>query len=418
MPAILRPDFMAHEKDVRAWHDTHYAHTTPETRRSAWRPIVNHQDPYNTDNFVSGWIQMIGGDEYGTLLIEEVNERPAPQRIMGTPKTAYPYHRDRSWLLHSAEWIRSAPKLDGTNICQYSYHDADGNRFTTFKLRTRPFVPANFRIMLDKTLRQYPGVARLQAEPGEAMIYELYGRQNPLLIIYPHDIDLIALCRRNPDSRDMEPADPENPAFTRLDCPLASSSGPSSWPSSWADIRSEYAARQSRYSQGLSKTEINGERAFYGQEGEMLYVRFPDGARSKQGAFTRLIKLKPPEIEEIHQALDHVPKEEAEATARNLWELTDDPQAEDLVTLLSEDWYPEQIKRSMPTIERVLEEAIERRHREQRILDIFHQSSNPREFREDPAVTMRKLQNKLPKSDMQKAFTILNHRLPLRENIP
>ena len=32
----------------------------------------------------------------------------------------------------------------------------------------------------------------------------------------------------------------------------------------------------------------------------MLYVRFPDGARSRPGAFTRLIKPKPPEIEEIH----------------------------------------------------------------------------------------------------------------------
>ena len=34
---------------------------------------------------------MIGGDEYGTLLIEEVNGRLALQRISATtPKTSYP----------------------------------------------------------------------------------------------------------------------------------------------------------------------------------------------------------------------------------------------------------------------------------------------------------------------------------------
>ena len=81
----------AHENEIRAWHDTHYAHTSPETKRSAWQRFANLQDPYNTGNFMTGWVQMIGGDEYGNLLIEEINERPAPQRITATtPKTSYP----------------------------------------------------------------------------------------------------------------------------------------------------------------------------------------------------------------------------------------------------------------------------------------------------------------------------------------
>ena len=92
------------------------------------------QDPYNTDNFLTGWIQMTGGDEYGTLLISEVNDRPAPQRLAATPKTAYPYRRDRAWLLNHAEQILSSDKYDGSNICQYSYQDADGNHFTSFKM--------------------------------------------------------------------------------------------------------------------------------------------------------------------------------------------------------------------------------------------------------------------------------------------
>ena len=176
MPVQMKPGQAAHPNDVQAWHDTHFAHTTPETRPNAWRRIDNHIDPYNPENFVTGWVQMVGGDEYGTLIIEEVNERPAPQTISGTPKTSYPYQRDRSWLLQQAEWIRASTKFDGTNICQYSYQDAEGNRFTTFKLRTGPFVPAHFRVMLDETLKRYPKVAALEVEPNEAMIYELYGR--------------------------------------------------------------------------------------------------------------------------------------------------------------------------------------------------------------------------------------------------
>ena len=219
----------AHENEIRAWHDTHYAHTSPETKRSAWQHFANLQDPYNTGNFMTGWVQMIGGDEYGNLLIEEINERPAPQRITATtPKTSYPYRRDRAWLMNQSQWVRTALKYDGTNICQYSYRDAGGNRFTTFKLRTRPFVPAHFRVMLDRSLRKYPGVAGLSLEPGEAMVYELYGRQNPMLIAYREEIELTALFRRNPDTGDIDPADPEGPASHAWNAPCRQQIRPNS----------------------------------------------------------------------------------------------------------------------------------------------------------------------------------------------
>ena len=399
----------AHENEIRAWHDTHYAHTSPETKRSAWQRFANLQDPYNTGNFMTGWVQMIGGDEYGNLLIEEINERPSLQRITATtPKTSYPYRRDRAWLMNQSQWVRTALKYDGTNICQYSYQDADGNRFTTFKLRTRPFVPAHFRVMLDRSLRKYPGVAGISMEPGEAMVYELYGRQNPMLITYREEIELTALFRRNPDTGDIDPADPEDPAFARLDCPLSSARPPQQW----QDSRQEYQKRQADYSAGLRETEVDGGKAFQGHEGEMLYVRFPDGARTKPGAFTRLIKLKPPEIEEIHQALDHVPKAEAEATARNIWEVADEPELEHLLTMLREDWSEDQLRRSMDTIRRVLEETLERRRREDEILEIFGREFAPEQFRDDKATVMRALSEHFSKQAMNRVFSTLDKRLP------
>ena len=399
---------LANDHDIRVWHNIHYATSTPETKPNAWMAFHNQQDPYNPDNFLTGWVQMTGGNEYGTLQIASVNERPVPQRILTTPKTAYPYRRDRAWLLQSAASIRSAPKYDGTNICQYSYRDADGNRFTSFKLRTRPFVAPFFRVLLDRTLRNYPNVAELKLQDHEAMLYELYGRQNHLLIEYPHDIDLMALCRRNPEDGDMQPADPDDPMFNRLDCPIALLSPPSQW----LDIRAEYQRRQTFHSANLTETKVDGERAFRGHEGEMLYVTFSDGSRDLPGPFTRLIKLKPPEIEEIHQSSDHVPKEEIQATARNLWETDDHPELRHLITLLQEDWSDDQIKRSTETITAVLTEVLQKRQYEDEILETFHHNFEDQDFRTDRPAVMRRLANLLPRSAMQQAYTILDRRIP------
>ena len=101
-------------------------------------------------------MQRVGGDEYGCLVITRVNGLPAPQRILATPKTSYPYRKDRAWLMRRARKVLSFLKYDGTNICQYAYHDAHGNEFTSFKLRLRPFVPPRFLPMLERTLERYP----------------------------------------------------------------------------------------------------------------------------------------------------------------------------------------------------------------------------------------------------------------------
>ena len=399
-----------HTNEIREWHDAHYRTSNPETHRGRWRQFINMQDPYNTDNFLTGWIQMTGGDEYDTLLISEVNDRPAPQRLAGTPKTAYPYRRDRAWLLNHAEQILSSDKYDGSNICQYSYQDADGNHFTSFKMRIRPFVPAYFQVMLNQTLRRYPKVAALRMEPGENMIYELYGRQNPMLIEYDVDIELIAICRRRPDNNDMEPATAGNPAFDRLDCHVAYATEATGWRQ---NIQAEYVRRQTVHSQGLREQERDGERTFTGQEGEMFYVQFADGDRQTAGPFTRLIKLKPPEIEEIHQASDFVPRAEIEATARNVWEMADDPEVDDLISMLAEDWTQQQISKSTETIQTVLAQAKEKRAFEDGVLADYRQAFPPGAIRQDKKTVMNHMSTIYPRQIMQKVYSALNLRLPL-----
>ena len=357
---------------------------------------------------MSGWVQRLGGDDYGALSVSQVNDRPAPQRIMATPKASYPYRKDRAWLIEEALSIRAFLKYDGTNICQYSYQDAAGNRFTSFKLRTRPFIPPRFQDLLARALARYPKTASLMLQNGEAMIYELYSQNNPMLIEYDMDIELRSLCRRDDRTGDLEPADPEDPRFARLDCPLAQPG----LTSAWDDIQREYTHRQSAYSEGLVVSSRDGEKTFRGQEGEMLYVRFPHGDRPEPGPFTRLVKLKPTEIEEIHQASDFVPKAELEATVRNIFEASDEPDISDFIILLAEEWSDDQIGRSLDTAERVLAEALAKRVFEDTVLEVFFANFQPEDFYSDPRTVMRLLSAHYAKADMQKVYDSLTLRLP------
>ncbi len=386
---------------TRIWHDLHYRHTEPATHPKMWRAFIE-VDPFNPQNRVAGHIQFIGGDEYGALSITHVNERPAPQFIKVTPKAAYPFHKDGSWVLHGAREVSAFEKIDGTNICQYGYHDADGRPFTTFKLRTRPFVSPHFLNLLERALEKYPAVRAHHLSPGEAAVYELFGFENRMLIRYEVPIDLALLFGRDRDGELVAPHEPTN-IFHGLNCPIADRRSIKLT----GDLEGEYRERQQEISSRLVRLD---DEYFEGEEGEMLYVCFADGSRDQPGSFTRLIKLKPPEIEEIHWALDHVPREEAAAVARNVFEVSDTPRVDDMVQLLSEEWSDEQIARSLDTIERVLKEAIERRVFQEEVLAVYVQLHGPDDFRTDRPAVMRSMSQRFAKSQMSKIYTVLVER--------
>lgn len=386
---------------TRIWHDLHYRHTEPATHPKMWRPFIE-VDPFNPQNRLAGHIQFIGGNEYGALAISHVNDREAPQFIKVTPKAAYPFHKDGSWVLHGAQEVSAFEKIDGTNICQYGYRDADGQPFTTFKLRTRPFVSPHFLSLLERALENYPGIRAHQLNPGEAVVYELFGYENRMLIKYDVGIDLALLFGRDSEGELVALQDATN-IFHGLDCPIADHR----LIHLTEDLEGEYRKRQQEISARLVRLD---DEYFDGEEGEMLYVRFADGSRAQPGSFTRLIKLKPPEIEEIHWALDHVPREEAAAVARNVFEVSDSPEVADMVQLLSEEWSDEQIARSLDTIERVLQEAIERRAFQEEVLNVYAQHHGPDDFRQNRPAVMRSMSQRFARSQMSKIYTVLVER--------
>ena len=107
-----------------------------------------------------------------------------------------------------------------------------------------------------------------------------------------------------------------------------------------------------------------------------------------------------------------MPRAEAEATARNIWEVADEPELEHLLTMLREDWSEDQLRRSMDTILRVLEETLERRRREDEILEIFGREFTPEQFRGDKGTVMRALSEHFSKQAMNRVFSTLDKRLP------
>ena len=107
-----------------------------------------------------------------------------------------------------------------------------------------------------------------------------------------------------------------------------------------------------------------------------------------------------------------MPRAEAEATARNIWEVSDEPELEHLLTMLREDWSEDQLRRSMDTIQRVLEETLERRRREDEILEVFGREFTPEQFRGDRSTVMRALSEHFPRQAMNRVFSTLDKRLP------
>ena len=386
---------------LQSWHDAHYQHTTPESHPKRWHPFIEI-DPFNPENRLQGHIQLSGGEEYGALLIQEVNGQPAPQLIMVTPKTTYPFFKDGSWILAGVERLDAYLKLDGTNICQFAYQDADDKPFTSFKVRVRPFMAPFFISLMERVLSAYPGVAQKKLQHRECLVYELYGYDNPMLVRYDQPIELTLLFARASDGN-IIPLQPHHPIFDGIDCPRAEHRPIDDI----TDIQAEYLRRQEQFTNSL--TPITDDQ-FDGQEGEMLYATFPAGARTTPGSFIRLIKLKAHQIEEIHWASDHISKLEMQATCRNIFELTDNPTEQDLIQLLAEDWSDSQIQNSIDTLRTVLPQTIEHRQFQERVLHALQQIPGAENFRQNPRAVMRELSQHFSRREMQKVYLALVER--------
>lgn len=389
---------------MKSWHDAHFLRTTPITHPRRWKRF-NVTDRYNNGNRLTGHIQVKGGDEYGAMHIQTVNGELASQYVVATPKAAYPFNRKGHWIMEGWSDIEAYQKLDGTNIFQFVYRDADGQEYTTFKVRTRVGLSDRFAAMLDEVLEMVPGVRDLKLPFGTGVGYEMTGYGNPHHIRYDYRLGLHVLYGRQ-DGELFGYHD--NPRFfDAIDCPRVDTHV---WTSE--EVELEYRYRQKVFANVT--TEVDGHEEFYdGPEGDMMYVRFPDGAREVPGSFVRLIKCKSPVIEVIHWRSDKVVASEVRATAMNVWEVEDDPTVDDLRTMLAEEWTDLQIQMSSDTIERVWGEVRALRQWQDGVLETFREVSDLDEWRTRHGDTMRAIARtkRYKGSEMRGVFNTLTERL-------
>ena len=392
---------------IKTWNTEFYKDVElpeSESGNKTWERFDNIIDPWNPENCMSGFVRRKSGDMYGCLKIDKVNGRPAKQLIYGTPKLSYPYTDDGRWLIDDVIDCHAYVKYDGTNVIAYSYLDADGKCFTSFKLRTRPFISPKFKKFWNILLSRYPTIKELKLEPNQAIAFEMFGNMNPMLIHYNFDLDLRVLYgRQNGELVTMH----DNPEFfSVIDCPLAEN-----YP--W-DINADYLEEYERVSALLAKGLKEIESNYYtGLEGYVMYCKFPARLGDRSGDFTRMIKLKAPAVVAIHREQKFVPRLEVEMTSNNLWEHFDNPTIDDLVTLLEEEWSSEQIERSTATISSVYNDVMIEREREERILDQYRKLFNDDEFSINKKDVMKNMAQYYDKYEMKKVFAVLNKRLGL-----
>ena len=303
-------------------------------------------DPFNPQNHLEGQISFSKDRRYGALQIKKINGEPADQPlIFSTPKIAYPFGLGHNYRFPSAEWIQRFRKYDGTNIFMYRYK-YNGMVYITFKVRLFPFLRGRYITMWKSMLRKYPQLTELfKLNPDvTGFSFELYGSDNPHMIQYA-DVQLdIALLfgLRGPDGQIIL-----NTELEAGDIPKAERLGTVEKDYVW-----HYEQEQHDLDKQLSFIGLDQNHApmFSGEEGSIWYVK------TKGNDEIRLYKCKPHQIEQVHweQKQTQLSDTVIWATILKAFENWENPNLDEIIAILNEDYPIHLITSSIERIEHKL----------------------------------------------------------------
>jgi hypothetical protein len=311
-------------------------------------------DPYN-DNQISGLICKQGDHRYGALYIDAVNGIPVKgQLIYCTPKLHYPFDsaEDGTRVFHWPPFqaIRVYPKLDGTNICAYSYADNNGVRYVTFKTRLTPVLRlskfGDFKSLWDEMLVRYPYLVApdIIRDGSFTASFELYGYRNPVLIKYQEALEtkLLFLVSQKDHAvwinSHYAPFTPvANPCLYTLQ--------------STEDVSAFYDRLRAENKSG---NVVNDDGTISGSEGFVFYAF--------TAATNLMFKCKSEDIESLHWSTGGIDRNSIYTTCVNALENHDITEltADIIISLLLEEFTPDQIGKSQDRIEKALIELRQR----------------------------------------------------------
>ena len=302
-------------------------------------------DPFNPQNHVEGQVSFSRDRHYGSLKIKKVNGECVDEpRIFGTPKIAYPFGLGHNYRFPSAERIYRFRKYDGTNIFMYRYKN-NGREYITFKVRLFPFLRGRYITMWRYILRKYQQINDLFKMNPDAtgFSFELYGSDNPHMIQYEDvQLDTVLLFGlRGPQGQIVL-----NTELEADNIPKAEQLG---------TIKKDYVWHYEQEQQDLDRQLLfigldqNHAPMFRGEEGSIWYVKIKDTDE------IRMYKCKPRRIEQVHwtQTQTELSTTVIWATILKAFENWEDPELDEIIAILNEDYPIHQIAVSTGRIEQM-----------------------------------------------------------------
>lgn len=362
--------------------------------REVLRQFEDKQDPFNPDNYLSGYININQGDEYGRLLLTHINGMKCKeQTIYSTPKMHYPFNKRGSFYFKFLEKLSPVyDKLDGTNIISYRYIFRK-KEYVTYKTRLSPILQegrfGNFFLMWKEMLKKYPSIREYANNLDINFSYELYGILNKHLISYPVRLDtrlLFGLKRYNGEIVLPEVFREGLPVVDKH-CDIKPSYF---FPDFYQKVRSEIESTNNY----ISDDEAEG------LEGCVIYIRDEDGNHKQW-------KLKPETVFKLH-CQGGINKNDIMATCYNALENVDLEELtfEFVVELLKEEFNIRVILANEYRIKKILGEVKEEIVRRHDVIEVYEKLGLSLE--ENKNVLMRELSKHFNRSDMRRVYSIIS----------
>ncbi len=171
------------------------------------------KDPYNPQNTVEGIIYK-DNPRYGNLLILKVNDKDVVQYVETTPKFYYPggvssHYKYTPNKFPKYDYIKIFDKIDGTNICMFSYKDINGVVYRSYKTRLVPFLKestwGSWIDMWNKCMELHPTIEHLINIKNVNFSFEMYGSLNRIITDYKVPLDIALLFGIKKDGELLDP---------------------------------------------------------------------------------------------------------------------------------------------------------------------------------------------------------------------
>jgi len=357
------------------------------------KKFENIQDLFNPNNYLTGYIDVQQGDNYGQLLLTHINNMKCKEQIIySTPKMHYPFNKHGAFYFKELEdTISTYNKIDGTNIISYKYIYRK-KEYLTFKTRLNPILNnskfGNFFKMWKEILEKYPEIIEIATEEDVNLSFELYGVLNKHLILYPTRLDTKLLFALNRYTGDIIP-----PEKYKNELPIVDK---------YCDIKKGIYF-PNYYKKIVDDIEFTNDYSnkdeIKGLEGCVLYIKDNEG-KYKQW------KAKPKTIFELHTK-GGMSKNSIATTCYNALENVslDELNYDFVAELLKEEYTETEIQRNEFRIKDILQLVKEEVVKRNNIIETYQKLNLS--LKENKNTLMREMSKYFNKKDMRYIYSIL-----------